>query len=183
MKIVGCFGDSLIYGFPFGPQASWLKEVENITGHKLINYGVCGDCCDDILEHLKHTPLPDAVIHILVLGGVNDLIQKRPIECVLSDLTKIEAYCQNCDLKLVFILPWLTDEVELNVKIEKLRVVIKSEFQNKTLLLDLQQAIETVKLSGKPYLDGVHPKRDTYKTIGAYAAPLINKWLEQDNCN
>jgi hypothetical protein len=27
MQTVACFGDSLIYGFPFGPRISWLAEV------------------------------------------------------------------------------------------------------------------------------------------------------------
>ena len=32
MQTVACFGDSLIYGFPFGPRISWLAEAEKLTG-------------------------------------------------------------------------------------------------------------------------------------------------------
>ena len=58
MQTVACFGDSLIYGFPFGPRISWLAEAEKLTGDKFLNYGVCGDCTDDILSRLKNMPLP-----------------------------------------------------------------------------------------------------------------------------
>ena len=34
MQTVACFGDSLIYGFPFGPRISWLAEAEKLTGDK-----------------------------------------------------------------------------------------------------------------------------------------------------
>ena len=53
MQTVACFGDSLIYGFPFGPRTSWLAEAEKVTGDKFLNYGVCGDCTDDILFRLQ----------------------------------------------------------------------------------------------------------------------------------
>lgn len=67
MQIVACFGDSLIYGFPFGPRISWLAEAEKLTGDKFLNYGVCGDCTDDILSRLKTMPLPAHIKHILFL--------------------------------------------------------------------------------------------------------------------
>ena len=38
MQTVACFGDSLIYGFPFDPRISWLAVAEKLTGDKLFNY-------------------------------------------------------------------------------------------------------------------------------------------------
>ena len=32
MRTVACFGDSLIFGFPYGPKESWIAEVEAETG-------------------------------------------------------------------------------------------------------------------------------------------------------
>ena len=88
MQTVACFGDSLIYGFPFGPRISWLAEAEKLTGDKFLNYGVCGDCTDDILSRLKTMPLPAHIKHILFLGGDNDIIQMRPQKFILEDLDK-----------------------------------------------------------------------------------------------
>ena len=38
MQTVACFGDSLIYGFPFGSRISWLAEAEKLTGDKFLKY-------------------------------------------------------------------------------------------------------------------------------------------------
>ena len=88
MQTVACFGDSLIYGFPFGPRISWLAEAEKLTGDKFLNYGVCGDCTDDILSRLKTMTLPAHIKHILFLGGANDIIQMHPQKFILEDLDK-----------------------------------------------------------------------------------------------
>ena len=40
MRTVACFGDSLIFGFPYGPKESWIAEVEAETGVTMLNYGV-----------------------------------------------------------------------------------------------------------------------------------------------
>ena len=55
MKYVACYGDSLVQGFPFGPRYSWTAQVENLTQIKMLNYGVCGDCCDDIIYRMANT--------------------------------------------------------------------------------------------------------------------------------
>ena len=91
MQTVACFGDSLIYGFPFGPRVSWIAEAEKLTGHKFLNYGVCGDCTDDILTRLQTAFLPEQTTHILFWGGANDIIQMRPH---LNDIVRAaEIYC------------------------------------------------------------------------------------------
>lgn len=88
MQTVACFGDSLIYGFPFGPRTSWLAEAEKVTGGKFLNYGVCGDCTDDILFRLQTMFLPAHIKHILFLrvdlSRVNSAKCSKLINCYLS---------------------------------------------------------------------------------------------------
>ena len=54
MHYIACFGDSLIQGFPFGNRASWVAAVEAQGQIKMLNYGLCGDCCDDIFERMEY---------------------------------------------------------------------------------------------------------------------------------
>ena len=35
----------------------------------------------------------------------------------------------------------------------------------------------------KAYVDGIHPKSQTYEAMGSYAAPLIWKWLKDENAD
>lgn len=68
MKYVACYGDSLVQGFPFGPRYSWTAQVEKLTQIKMLNYGVCGDCCDDIIYRMRQYALPEYVQHVLFLA-------------------------------------------------------------------------------------------------------------------
>ena len=171
MQIVACFGDSLIYGFPFGPRISWLAEAEKLTGDKFLNYGVCGDCTDDILSRLKTMPLP-----------ANDIIQMRPQKFILEDLDKTLRYCQSKNFDLGIVLPLVTAESRLNEYILPLRDVISARFAERAWLLDLQPAVGLTAAELKDaYLDGVHPTAAVYRAMGTYAAPLLRNWLEKDN--
>lgn len=93
MQTVACFGDSLIYGFPFGPRTSWLAEAEKVTGDKFLNYGVCGDCTDDILFRLKTIPLPAHIKHILFLALISFFIATTNLSDTIpkSGIVKIPA--------------------------------------------------------------------------------------------
>ncbi|WP_177564793.1 GDSL-type esterase/lipase family protein [uncultured Phascolarctobacterium sp.] len=183
MRTVACFGDSLIYGFPFGPRYSWLAQAEALTGHKFLNYGVCGDCCDDILERLRRMYLPTQTTHILFWGGANDIIQMRPLKFILEDLQKTLVYCQSSKLELGLVLPLLTAESGLNEYLLPLREAVSSNFAGKASLFDLQPAIGLGKKQLQAaYLDGVHPTAATYAVLGTYAAPLLDTWLSNYNC-
>ena len=80
MKYIACYGDSLVQGFPFGPRYSWTAQVEKLTQIKMLNYGVCGDCCDDIIYRMRQYALPEYVQHVIFLGGANDILQGRRLE-------------------------------------------------------------------------------------------------------
>lgn len=182
MQTVACFGDSLIYGFPFGPRVSWIAEVEKLTGHKFLNYGVCGDCTDDILTRLQTVFLPEQTTHILFWGGANDIIQMRPQKFIVEDLQKTVYYCQDKNLKPGIVLPLVTAESGLNKYLLPLREAISTRFAELVWLLDLQPAVGLTAADRKnAYLDGVHPTAAVYRAMGRYAAPLLKSWLEKDN--
>lgn len=178
MYYAACFGDSLIQGFPFGARHSWTAAAESVGRMRLLNYGLCGDCCDDILQRLKNTMLPEYVKHIIFLGGANDLLQMRPQRFILEDLTKTCTWCEEHGYQLCIILPLISSEPELNVHLEALKQVIQEQFAGRVKLLDLQPALGlTQKERKQSYLDGVHPTAAAYKTMGLYAEPLLEEWL------
>ncbi len=181
MHYIACFGDSLIQGFPFGEQYSWIAAVEAVGKIKMLNYGVCGDCCDDIFERLRDSLLPEYVHHILFLGGANDILQLRPQNVIMEDLQKVLSWCNERKLDLCIVLPFISADRYLNVRLKNLRESIKKEL-GQTFLLDVQPAIGINEMNlRKAYLDGVHPTVETYRAIGIYAVPSLKGWLESTN--
>lgn len=181
MHYAACFGDSLIQGFPFGNRASWVTAVEAQGKIKMLNYGLCGDCCDDIFERMEYTMLPDHIKHIIFLGGANDIIQQRPLNVILHDLDRMSKWCDDKGYRLAIVLPLISSEELLNRRLWDLRQQIEVKFKDRAFLLDLQPAIGLdAGERKKAYLDGVHPTAATYRAMGEHAAPLLLQWFEQE---
>ena len=108
MKYVACYGDSLVQGFPFGPRYSWTAQVEKLTQIKMLNYGVCGDCCDDIIYRMRQYALPEYVHHVIFLGGANDILQGRRIEDISRDYKRVLEWCEEKQYSLCVVLPLIT---------------------------------------------------------------------------
>lgn len=181
VRCIACFGDSLTEGFPFGSGNSWTAAVEKYSGIKMLNYGSCGACCDDIFYRLRYTCLPDYVKHVIFFGGANDVIEGRMLEHTLRDFESASAWAEDRGVKLCFVLPLLSGEEFLNTKLKLLRQHLAENFAEKNFLLDIQTGL-LMKYSDlqTAYLDGVHPKADAYECMGAYAAPLLRKWLSEE---
>ena len=180
---IACFGDSLIYGFPYGPASSWLVRVEELCPNlRLLNYGTCGATCDDINDNLFQTVLPQEVSCILYLGGANDLLQRRPLKFIVGDIIKAAKWSSVHTYPFILVLPWQSSDTDFNHKLMLLRSSLMQEGKSFTQILDLQPV-----LLGKEqelFLDGIHPKLTTYILLGDYTAPLLtglmNKTKRED---
>ena len=181
MKYVACYGDSLVQGFPFGPRYSWTAQVEKLTQIKMLNYGVCGDCCDDIIYRMRQYALPEYVHHVIFLGGANDILQGRRIEDISRDYKRVLEWCEEKHYSLCVVLPFISTEQALNRQLLNLRQEVEHICGDKAFLLDLQPAIGMdTGARFKAYVDGIHPKSQTYEAMGNYAAPLIWQWLKDE---
>lgn len=180
MQYIACYGDSLVQGFPFGNKYSWTAAVEKTAPIKMLNYGLCGDCCDDILFRMRQYALPGYVQHVLFLGGTNDILQGRRLENILEDYQRLLQWCAEKNYRLCLVLPLLSADDYLNRRLWDLRQSIEQLYAEKALLLDLQPAIGLDAAARKAaYLDGVHPLAKTYEAMGIYAAPILEKWLAE----
>lgn len=180
MYYLACFGDSLVQGFPFGSEASWIVELEKDNKIRALNYGLCGDCVDDIFDRMRFRYLPEEVRHILFLGGANDALQGVPERFTLDKLKQMVQWCEEKHYKLCIVLPLISSDSYLNRRLENLKQEIRLKFADRAYLLDLQPAIGMdAAARDKAYCDGVHPLARTYKAMGQYAYPELLTWLEQ----
>lgn len=179
MHYIACFGDSLIEGFPFGKNASWVAELEATGEIKALNYGLCGDCTDDIFDRLRYMYLPEQVKHIVFLGGANDVIQGVPEKFSMEIFRKLVKWCEEKDYKLCIVLPLISSDDYLNRRLLNLKQELQVRLKDQVYFLDLQPAIGLdAGTRVNAYLDGVHPTAATYKKMGEYARPLLLKWLQ-----
>jgi len=176
MTTLACFGDSLVYGFPFSQDYSWTAVLEE-QGIKIINEGACGATTDDILDNMRYTPLPAGVKQVLFFGGANDVIQRCPKDATLETIRRVKKLAAEKGWQLCIVLPLLSGEATENSRLQALRAALAKE--QEVFLLDLQPAIGTTAEELKAaYLDGWHPKAQVYRKMGEYAAPLLREWLD-----
>ena len=76
VKIV-CLGDSLTYGFPYGPQASWVTYLSNAYGPGLCNAGVNGNTMEDMAARFDRDVLAKKPAMVVILGGTNDAYREE----------------------------------------------------------------------------------------------------------
>lgn len=173
---LACFGDSLVYGFPFSPDYSWTAVLEKF-GVGIINKGVCGATTDEILDDMRYAVLPKGVDGVLFFGGANDVIQGIPTRCILDTVGKVKTLAAEKGWRLCLALPLLSGEERANGKIRELRAELAGG--RGAFILDFQPAIGTSEEDlREAYLDGWHPKAKVYEKMGEYAAPELLKWLE-----
>jgi len=179
MHYIACFGDSLIQGFPFGPDCSWCATAEENSNFRLLNYGVCGECCNDIFHRLISTPLSEKVIGIIFLGGANDMLLGINPDQSVNFIKQSAKWSNEHKLLFAVVLPLISNDLELNQKLLTLSELIKKELPD-VFQIDLQDGIGygSDELSSA-YLDGVHPTVSTYKKMGAVARSQITQWLKQ----
>lgn len=176
--VIACFGDSLIYGFLFGSEYSWIRTVEWETGHRLLNYGNCGETTIDIGQRLRFGILPDADA-LIFFGGANDVLQLMPKEESCAELKRVIAFSAEKKLPLCVVLPLLSGEETCNERLQLMRDEFERLCEGKVMTLDLMHAIGTTQEEiAEAYLDGFHPRAEVYERMGKYAAPLIAKWCE-----
>ncbi|GFN22328.1 MAG: SGNH/GDSL hydrolase family protein [Thermoanaerobacteraceae bacterium] len=71
IDIVG-LGDSLTYGYPYGPEASWLHLVAQRTGLVVENRGVNGETTGEMLARFHEDVLRLEPRAVIIMGGTND---------------------------------------------------------------------------------------------------------------
>lgn len=179
MRTIACFGDSLIQGFPFTEENSWIARSEFLNNINMLNYGRCGECCDDISDRLTRRPLPQEITHVLYEGGMNDIVQGSPLSFTLEHIQKAAIFCREQSRPLCLVLPWRCAAPELNPCIERLRNAMQNKFSKDCYLLDFSPVFkEPPPLHHYFIWDGVHPTAETYQKLGDFAAPRIENWIK-----
>ena len=77
--LLAVLGDSLTYGFPYGPKVSWLNILAENLDIASLNYGVCGETTSDMSLRLNGVLRIEGLTHLMIFGGANDVVlDNRP---------------------------------------------------------------------------------------------------------
>lgn len=181
MKIV-CLGDSITWGFPWGPDYSWVNLTGISTGFAIVNRGVNGDTTDDLLRRFNYDVITTKPSHVIIMAGTNDA-------CLNMPLKQYAANCHSlCEMSgLDRIIPALGLPIPANdVYIERYlkeyrRWLVDYAVSNRIAVLDFARAFmnDNNQLNLEYLHDDVHPSQKGHRNMAQIAVGFINNWIEK----
>ena len=168
IKVV-CLGDSITWGFPFGPEYSWVRMLNDVVAGEFINQGINGNTTTDMLQRFDRAVMRNNPTHVIIMGGINDVFCQESYDRITWNLQAIAEKAREAGIKVIMGTPTAVDDPQIERLLERIRRWIKDYGQkNNIAVIDFAAAF----LESGGYVkaelllpDGGHPTRKGYEAI------------------
>ncbi|HHX50433.1 MAG TPA: GDSL family lipase [Clostridia bacterium] len=181
-----CLGDSITYGYPFGPEESWVSLIGHATGLTFLNKGVNGETTGEMLHRFTSDVLALQPTDLIVLGGTNDAwyrISLREVQKNISDMYRL-SFESNIRMHLALPIP-INESAALDPYLEESLLIkpVLDQYRHwmmdyaaeqKIGLIDFYNPmLDSITSKTRPdcYVDSGHPSQLGHQTM---AATLLN---------
>jgi len=187
--VIGCLGDSITAGSPLwdpdpevrakieqpDERSQWVWWAMRMHGElDLRNHGVYGERTDEIARRFDVAVAGAEAL--VVQGGINDVVQGRPVEQTAANLAGMVHRARNAGLRvaLVDVLPWNNGDARAASDIARLNELIRSIADNVGVPLFafsevLADATRPSRMREDLTVDGDHPSVDGHRLLGERA--------------
>jgi len=168
LKIV-CLGDSITWGFPFGPSASWVTMLGNTLGMEVINQGINGNTTGDMLRRFDRAVISYEPTHVIIMGGSNDVLCAESYDRIITNLRLMAEKAKENYIKTIFGMPAAIDDKYFEDLLARIRDWINNYAEEKEIpIIPFNQAFYDSKGNIKSELllmDGAHPAVAGYQEM------------------
>lgn len=169
MQKIVCLGDSITYGFPFGPQYSWVEYLNQVLPGEVINEGINGNTTSDMLRRMERDVLRHHPTHVVIMGGINDVFVGESFDRITWNINKMVEMAQAQNIRTILGVPTAVDDPYIEKLLVRLRDWIKDLAQQKGLdIIDFASVFsdENGKIKLELLLDdGGHPDLAGYQAM------------------
>lgn len=171
-KKIVCLGDSITYGFPWGPSVSWVTMLGRaLEDAEVINRGINGNTTGDMLRRFDRSVLAHNPTHVIIMGGINDVVVGESFDRITCNIRNMVERALQEKIKVILGLPTAVDEPVWEKLLERLRVWMKDYAAEKNLtVIEFNKAFYDEKGRVRTDLllaDGGHPNTEGYKAMFA----------------
>lgn len=173
-------GDSITYGYPYTPNASWVNYLKN-SSINIINSGVNGDTLEGMLHRFDEDVASYSPKFVIITGGTNDAFGEYSLAAMKYNLKQIVNKSLGYNIKPIIGIPVPSDEPMVEPKLDKFRNFLRKFCFEKIIpYIDFYSVIvdNTGKMKPEFDFDGVHPNKDGYLVMGKSAAEVIKGVLK-----
>jgi lysophospholipase L1-like esterase len=187
--IIACLGDSITAGSPlWDPDPEVRKKIERPDERSqwewwamrmhgdldLRNFGVNGERTDQIAARFGKAV--DGAEGIVVQGGINDIVQGRPVEQTAANLAGMLHRARHAGLRVAIadVLPWNNGDSRAAADIDKLNELIRSIAEGQDVPLFrfsevLADPSRPTRMRETLTEDGDHPSVEGHRLLGERA--------------
>lgn len=168
MKVV-CLGDSITYGFPYGPNESWTKMLQDVIAGEVINRGIPGNTTTQMLERFDYAVTRFNPTHVILMGGINDVVLRDSFDRITLNLKTLAEKARENNIKVIFGQPTVVDDPEIERLLWRIRAwIIEYSQEHMIPVINFAQAFYDEKndiLTELLAPDGAHPTRAGYQAM------------------
>ncbi|MDD4237303.1 MAG: macro domain-containing protein [Desulfotomaculaceae bacterium] len=194
---VVCLGDSITYGYPYGPESSWVAFSSKLVGLSLVNEGMNGDSSRGMLERLQYDVLQTTPAYVIILGGANDVLLGSNLEELQYNIKVMAAKAFEAGICPVLGMPppallsggFVPASLagKLAVAMENIGCWIRAFAEQEQLpVLDFYTPMldpQTGKANLHYYTDGAHPNQKGYRELARAATQVLLRLKKGINCD
>lgn len=179
--VVVCLGDSLTYGYPYGPRHSWVYYAAHHCPLNLINAGVNGETVEEMNNRFQREVLDRQPTAVVILGGTNDAFSTEvTIAQTLYNMGEMIKKALDAGITPIIGLPTPVVEPDVATKLDR----IISSYRELAARLELPVIdfyTPFIDQSGgirvDLLMDGVHPDDTGYQLMGRTALAFFNSYF------
>lgn len=178
-KVFYALGDSITYGFPYGPRFSWVALVAGKLGLNITNGGINGDTTDGMLRRLPRA-LADRPTYLIFLGGANDAYWGIPAVEAAGNARKIIDACAGVGTGVIVGMPTPVAEPRVEERLAEYRseyLRLAKEYGLPVIHFEKAFLDENGRFKDELTTDGCHPNIEGYEAMAEVAEQALSALL------
>ncbi|MDD4753094.1 MAG: GDSL-type esterase/lipase family protein [Desulfitobacteriaceae bacterium] len=178
-KIV-CIGDSITYGYPFGPEHSWVNlALKNKTGMPtVINKGINGDTARGVKNRFERDVINCSPDIVIITVGTNDAWLETEAEYYMRMINACYSQANDAGIRTIIGIPVPALDEYIEEYLQVYRELLREFCQDHRLqVLDFYSRVNA--LSHREivefYTDEVHPSYAGYQLMAEIFSDFLNE--------
>jgi lysophospholipase L1-like esterase len=166
--VILAFGDSLTYGTGAAENESYPAVLEQLTGHKVLNYGIPGEISADGLARLPGVLEREKPALLILCEGANDLLRRMDQGQAAENLRGMIRLARDRGIAVMLI---AVPAFNISLSPPKFYSEVAAEFNILIEAEALPHILGKVSLKS----DYVHPNATGYRQLAEALASLLKK--------
>jgi lysophospholipase L1-like esterase len=143
--------------------------LSEVIDAEIINKGINGNTTTDMLERFERSVLRFEPTHVIIMGGINDIICRDSFDRITWNLRVMAEQARENNIKVIFGLPTAVDEPEFERLLVRIRLwIINYAAEHNLPIIDFASAFfdeNNMVLTELLLVDGGHPTIEGYQAM------------------